>query len=134
MTDPFRIDLRKLTDGQRELIEAIVEKLAQAGYDEDIEDVTHFYREAAAMARSFFILAGRNPPRRFARPTGIKSGGKPTRKSKGGDRHDPGTYGATVATAGTVHPEAADYETVKAIKPPRDAFDLGEFDRSGAKT
>ena len=75
MIAEFRIDLRSLSDTERDLIEAAMEKLAEAAYEE-AEDRSPFFYEAAALAQALFIIRDRKPE-------------KPKSRRKGGDRHEP---------------------------------------------
>ena len=111
MTD-FRIDLRSLTDTERELIEAAIEKLHEASVDDHLMDTSPVYREAGALARALAILQARKP--------------KPApRKRKTDDPNE---------ARGVLGPTADDKpatEQPPAAGPPLNSadFDLGPYDR-----
>ena len=110
MTDPFKIDLRSLTDSERELVELAIQQLAEAvAIDHDpanVEAISRAYRNAGAVVKALQLLQAR----KSAKPKAAKRTAK------------------NANIPWTTEPLKKPDDSAKP-----DPFALGEFDRREAK-
>lgn len=94
MIDSFKIDLRTLTDIERKLIEAAMEKLAEAATLDtpsgDPMPPFRAYRDAGRLAQAFVIIRDRKP--------------KPAPRTRSDEKADPQSHKIDCASLTTNEP------------------------------